>query len=316
MIKKSNKKITVALTGATGFLGRYILEELVSAGFRVKALARKQAVRESDVEWVIGDLNNSNALRHLCKNADFVIHAAGLVKALNRNIFFDVNETGTLNILQASKVAKTKGFLHVSSLVAREQHLSHYAASKRAAEIKVETHDWPFKWMIYRPGGIYGPRDMEILKIFKTVRKGFLPGAGSKNNRFSMIHAKDMARALIAQLSEPFTNEIIEISDGHKDGYCMNDVAETMSDILDIPRPRVYYLPKFLLWPVGFINSLYARFTDQPAILTQQKASELCHRDWVTDPDKAISNDIWVPDYDLKSGLDETIRWYNLKNYI
>ncbi len=129
----------VAVTGATGFIGRHLIAALVQAGWRVRLLLRREPSgaewRQSTPEVVAGSLDNEAAVARLVEGVDAVIHLAGLIKAARRADFFAVNEQGVARIARATKqLSPDAHFLLVSSLAAREPLLSDYAASKRAGE--------------------------------------------------------------------------------------------------------------------------------------------------------------------------------------
>ena len=126
--------LKIALTGATGFVGRAVVSALMAKSCQVSALVRDPARAEmnSNVRQVQGDLQNSAALDDLTKNADVVIHIAGVIGALSRNDFFVANEQGSLAVAEAAARNGVKRFVHISSLAAREPGLSMYGASKRA----------------------------------------------------------------------------------------------------------------------------------------------------------------------------------------
>ena len=128
-----------ALTGGTGFLGRYIAQAFVEAGWRVRVLIRQapaHPMRETiALELQLGSLSDAAALDRLVSGADVVVHAAGLVKALRRVEFMSVNRDGTARLAEA--VARTAGgtrLVLISSLAARSPAISAYAESKRAGE--------------------------------------------------------------------------------------------------------------------------------------------------------------------------------------
>ena len=126
--------LKIALTGATGFVGRAVVSSLMAKSCQVSALVRDPARAEmnSNVRQVQGDLQNSAALDDLARNADAVIHIAGVIGALRRNDFFAANEQGSLAVAEAAARNGVKRFIYISSLAAREPGLSMYGASKRA----------------------------------------------------------------------------------------------------------------------------------------------------------------------------------------
>src|SRR5512146_43576 len=128
-----------AVTGGTGFLGRYVVSALAAAGWRVRILARRRADHPQlsglSLEVVAGDLSDRRALCELSDGAEVIIHAAGLVKARTARAFQDVNIGGTANLAAAVKHGGAAArVLLVSSMAAREPQLSDYARTKRLSE--------------------------------------------------------------------------------------------------------------------------------------------------------------------------------------
>ena len=124
---------------------------------------------------------------------DAIVHGAGLVRALTAREFFQVNESGTAQLLEAAaKAAPDARFVHISSLVAREPQLSPYAASKRAAEHKLAALAGARDWIALRPPAIYGPGDHELLPLFKAAKLGILAYPASPNARVSTLHVADL----------------------------------------------------------------------------------------------------------------------------
>src|SRR6185295_20081915 len=114
--------LKIALTGATGFVGRAVVSAFLAKSCQVSALVRDPARAEmnSNVRQVQGDLQNNLALDELTRNADVVIHIAGVIGALSRNDFFVGNEQGSLAVAEAAARNGVKRFVHISSLAARE----------------------------------------------------------------------------------------------------------------------------------------------------------------------------------------------------
>jgi uncharacterized protein YbjT (DUF2867 family) len=129
----------VAVTGATGFVGRHLVAALARAGWQVRLLMRRDPVvaewRDAQPQIVAGDLRDAAALEALVEGVDRVVHVAGLIKAARRESFFSVNTGGSVKLAEAlQRRAPDAQLLHVSTLAAREPQLSDYAASKRAGE--------------------------------------------------------------------------------------------------------------------------------------------------------------------------------------
>ncbi len=300
---------TIALTGATGFLGGHTLRGLLEKGYKVKALTRRPQADTPNVEWVDGALGDARSLNQLVDGCDILLHLAGLTKALSRDIFIDVNVGGSKNLFKAAQQAGVSHVIHVSSLAAREPRLSHYGASKAGTELLLTARKWPFSWTIVRPPAIYGPGDKEILKLLKTTRFGVLPAPGGTGNRFSMIHATDLANALVTLCDKSNRQAIVEIDDGKNSGYTVKDVANALPaagkrSVRTIPIP----LP--VLGSIGAVNGAIANILNRPAMLTLSTARYLCHPDWTVKEPRRFKHAGWSPQFDLKAGLQDTIDWY------
>jgi len=308
----TNVKYTVALTGATGFLGGHVLQALIEAGYIVRALTRQEQPSQANVTWIKGSLSDPASLAALAKQADCMIHLAGLTKAKNRSTFFAVNRDGTDRVLKAAADANVKRFLLISSLAAREPHLSHYAASKAAAEGLVLNREWPFESLVLRPPAIYGPNDYEILKIIKATKFGVLPAPGGRKNRFSMIHVRDLADAIVAAISmKKFTQPMpMEIDDGTETGYSIENVADAIASLEENKKITTIPIPYFVLSGLGAVNLLLANVAQFAPMLTPAKAKELCHDDWTVNEASRFYPSGWHPKFNLPNGLKNTIEWY------
>src|SRR6266403_865643 len=130
---------TVAVTGATGFIGSHIVARLPTLGWRVRLLTRRLPVGPilagSRFTAVIGSLGDADALEELIRGCDAVVHCAGLIKAVRPADFFAINAAATGRLAAAAAATpRPPRFILLSSLAARQPELSAYAASKRAGE--------------------------------------------------------------------------------------------------------------------------------------------------------------------------------------
>lgn len=300
----------IAVTGATGFVGAHVLEQIRVAcpDAVLRALARRQQPDRPGVTWMPGTLDDPAALDDLVQDAGVVIHLAGAVKARTASGFYAVNGRGTASLLAAmARSAPAAGLIHVSSLAARQPALSPYAGSKAAAEEMVTGLGRDRSWTILRPPGVYGPGDAEILKLLRMARRGILPAPGHIGNRVSLIHARDLAE-LIARLAarDICHRAVLEVDDGQAGGYDYADLARILAQVLQRPvRPLTVPYP--LLSASGKLNGLARRLIGQTPMLTAGKARELCHPDWVARSGQAVLADIWTPQIDLSAGLRETV---------
>jgi nucleoside-diphosphate-sugar epimerase len=294
---------TVALTGATGFVGRVTIDRLVAAGWHVRALTRRDQPKKAGVIWIHGSLDNKASLAELSASADAVLHVAGVVNAPDASGFESGNVTGTANMLAAAQAAGISRFVHVSSLAARHPGLSMYGASKAKAEALVTSS--ALDWTIIRPPGVYGPGDTEMFDMFRIAAKGWaiLPPRG----RVSVIHVDDLARLLVALVSaENVSNQIVEADDGTKNGWTHESFAKAIGAAVG-REIRILHAPGVLLKFAGWADRAVR---GSKAKLTPDRASYLAHPDWTTNRDAVPSPDVWKPEISTHTGLIDTVDWY------
>ena len=300
---------TVALTGATGFVGRITLGRLLTAGWQVRALTRRDQPKTAGVTWVHGHLDDVTSLHELCKGADAVLHVAGVVNAPDAAGFESGNVAGTENMIAAAQSEGINRFVHVSSLAAREPALSMYGASKAKAENMVRAS--ALDWTVIRPPGVYGPGDTEMFDMFRIASKGwaFLPPRG----RVSVIHVDDLARLLVTLLSaENVSKRVFEADDGTAGGWSHEAFAQAIGaavgrNITALHAPRS--LLKFAGWADRAIRGPKAK-------LTPDRANYLAHPDWTIDSDAAPELQLWQPEIATQSGLEDTVSWYRTHGWM
>ena len=211
----------IAMTGATGFVGTDVLEQALGEGLRVNALTRRAQPPRARLKWVPGALEDAAALDTLVRDADAVIHIAGVVNAPDRAGFEAGNARGTVAVIDAMRRRGIRRLVHVSSLAAREPELSDYGWSKALAERHVKAS--ALDWTIVRPPAIYGPNDREMLDLFRMAKRGImmLPPGG----RLSVIHVGDLARLLLAAAKETENSlaRSYEVDDGTPGGWDHHD---------------------------------------------------------------------------------------------
>lgn len=261
-----------------------------------------------DIEWISGSLEDPDALRRLTKGATAVIHCAGAVRGVTREQFDATNADGVARLVRAASEQQPKPrFILLSSLAARENQLSPYAASKFKGENLLAGNAGDMHWIAVRPPAVYGPGDREMRPLFQWARRGIVPRFGSPGSRVSMIFVDDLVRALCAlALTSGSRGTIFELHDGHPGGYSIAEISETVAALY---RRRVLQLPVpvVVLRAVASTNLILARMLGYAPMLTPGKVRELTHRDWTCDNggiQKAID---WEPKIDLAKGIALTL---------
>lgn len=318
------------VTGATGFVGSHLVEALRLGGAEVTALARSPdraaALRTHGIRVVIGSLKDHASLEQAAADQDVVYHVAGLVAARNEAEFLSANQDGTLNLVTAAERRAKPRFVLVSSLAAGgpakrgvpltgsepPQPVTAYGRSKLAAERVVKASVLP--WSIVRPPIVYGPRDHEILKLFRIARLGVTPVFGDGSQELSAVHAADLARALIAvgnsttAIGRTYNACHPEVFTSAEFGRAIGAAMGRSVGTLRIPA----LLGRALL----SMTETSARLTGRTTILTTDKANEFFQPAWTGDPAPLIHDCGWWARYDLRTGLTDTYQWYRKAGWL
>ena len=303
--------MTVALTGATGFVGQAVLDVAQQRDIRVRALARRPQPERDNVDWLAGSLGDAQSLAGLCEGAEAVVHVAGLTNAPDPSAFHDANVAGTQRLIAAAKEARVKRFVFVSSLSAREPGLSAYGASKAEAEKLIEASG--LDWTIIRPPGVYGPRDVDYFEMFRTAAWGFvpLPPGGAS----SIIHVHDLARLLLDMVdAQPalVRRRTFEPDDGREGGWSHKELARAIGTAVE-RRVFAPHLPRQVLELAAKADRA---LRGDKARLTADRVGYMTHPNWVARSDRKVPRAVWEPVIPGEEGLRETADWYRREGWL
>lgn len=299
----------IAITGGTGFVGSHLIERAVATGHQVRALARREQSARASVTWVPGALDRPDALARLVEGCDAVVHVAGIING-DAQAFRLGNVVGTENMLDAASRAGISRFIHTSSLAAREPQLSTYGWSKAESEEPVMAAGG--EWTIIRPPAVYGPRDREMLELFRIARRGRivpLPPGG----RLSIIHADDLCDLILACLDRPESHgRTFEPDDGRDGGWGTVELARAIGRavgrrVLPLPLPR-------RLLEAGVIADRLVR--RDKAKLTRDRVNYFTHPDWTASPHARPPAELWHARIPTEEGLAATARWYGAHRWL
>src|SRR5882724_416989 len=311
---------TVAVTGATGFIGSHVVGQLGRAGWRVRILTRRVPANaefaDVAVDAVIGSLEDARAVARLVRGADAIVHAAGRIKARSHAEFFAANATGTRLLVEAAIAAGNRPrFVLLSSIAARQPQISDYAASKLAGEAELTRLDGELPWSILRPPAVYGPGDRETLAFFRALRMGLAMLPPVRNARLSLLHVGDLAAAIAAVLDAPAALPgTPELDDGHG-GYGWDEMISIAARHLGV-RPLRLPIPGPFLMGVAHLNEALHRATGDVAMLTPGKVREMLHADWTSRDGAVTAATGWRPQVDLDQGFAETVAWYRHNRWL
>ncbi|CAA0126145.1 Uncharacterised protein [Halioglobus japonicus] len=234
-----------------------------------------------------------------------MIHGAGAVRGNSQADFDRVNVAGTAAVLEAIRAQpRPLRLLLLSSMVAREPHLSWYSHSKWEGEQLLEQFT-DIDRTVLRPPAVYGPGDKEMLPIFELMQRGIAVVPGSPEVRMSLIHVSDLVEAIIACLrSEAASGQTLTLSDGRENGYNWHEMTAIAEEHWS-RRIRLFQVPRWLLNTVAAVNSKIANITGAAPMLTPPKLRELRHDDWVADNSAITAATGWTPKIGLREGLQQ-----------
>lgn len=309
----------VALTGASGFIGRRLVPLLAAAGWQVRLLLRRDPVlpewRDVEPQLVAGDLRDPAALAQLVDGVDAVVNVAGIIKATRASHYFAVNHRGAAALAEATqRLSPRAHLLHVSTVAAREPGMSDYAASKRAGEDAVLASAGT-QATVVRPPAVYGPGDRETLVFFQLAARHLVPLAGPPAAVAAMIHADDLARLLVAQLAETPRGAVLTAADARPGGYSWREVFETAARAVGNGDARFFHAPAALLRIAALAGDV-GKLLGSANMLNSQKLRELRHVDWSVPAGCQALPAGWQPRYSLVEGFAHTVAWYRRERWL
>lgn len=333
----------ILITGASGFIGGFLVEEALRRGYEtwagIRSSSSRNNLQDERIHFIDLKYNNHEALaRQLEEFAaehgawDYIIHNAGLTKTPDKRNFFRINTDYTINFIEALSIAgcKPKKFLLMSSLSSygRGDEINFspirlddpqkpdtaYGKSKQEAENFLR-HQKHFPYIILRPTGVYGPGEKDYFMEIKSVQSGFDFAVGSVPQRITFIYVKDLATvAFLALENEAIRNRHYFVADG--DVHTDESFARTIQDILQkkhvlharIPLSMVNIACHCSEWIGKLLNKSMTLNTDKYIILKQ--------RNWICDIESLKADLNFTPAYSLKKGLEESIEWYRNEGWL
>jgi len=327
----------ILITGASGFVGSFLVAEALSRGLEVYAGVRKTSSRKylqderihffevnfADVEGMAQQLKD--------QNFDYIIHNAGVVGAPKRAIYFRVNCELTQKFIEAIEKAdfNLKKFTYTSSLAAygpssnsnladfvketdTPKPITTYGQSKLKAEhfLKNKAN---LPWLIIRPTAVYGPRETDIFSFFQIVNRHLETYIGFQKQQLTFIYVKDLVRLMLdATLSEQ-QQKTYFVADG--DIHPAQDLGKYARQFLQKKTIKIH-VPTALVSGIAFLAESFGKVTGNMPTFNLEKVAELKSLNWKCDIQPIQKDFGFKANYDLEKGLKETLEWYKKEGWL
>ena len=337
---------TILVTGATGFIGSFIVEEALKKGMEVWAAVRKTSsleyLRDPRIHRIELNLSSEDDLKRMLADHpfDYVVHAAGVTKCLHEEDFYRTNTEGTKNLVNAIRALQMplKRFVYLSSLSIfgpikekqpyqeiRETDIPQpntaYGKSKLLAEQfldevnkALQPGEQPFPYVILRPTGVYGPREKDYFLMAKSIKGHSDFSVGYKRQDITFVYVMDVVQAVFLAIDYGKTGRKYFLSDGQV--Y----QSSTFSNLIHQELGRPWWIrikaPIWVLRIVTFFGEHIGRMTGKITALNNDKYHILRQRNWRCDIQPAIDELGYHPEYPLELGVPLTIRWYKENKWL
>ena len=328
----------ILITGASGFIGSFIVEEALKRGLETWAAVRgsssKAYLQDERINLITLNLSSREQLVEQLRphQFDYVVHAAGVTKCIDKRDFRRINTEGTKNLVQALQQLQMplKRFVYLSSLsvygAIREQQPyeeiretdtpqpnTEYGRSKLEAERWLDgLKDFPC--VTLRPTGVYGPRERDYFLMAKSIKGHSDFAVGYKRQDITFVYVSDVVQAVFLAMEKGQQGRKYFLSDGQV--Y----QSTTFSDLIHEELGRPWWIritaPVWVLRIVTFFGEYIGRLTGKISALNNDKYNILRQRNWRCDIQPAIDELGYQPQVKLKEGVRRSIKWYKEQGWL
>lgn len=329
----------ILITGASGFIGSYIVEEALKRGFETWAAIRRSSSRaflqDERIHFLELNFSSQEKLEEQLKDHqfDYVVHAAGATKCLHKEDFFRINLEGTQHLVNALLTLQMplKRFVYISSLsimgAIREQQPyeeiresdeaqpnTAYGKSKLAAEEWLSSLTSPFPYIILRPTGVYGPRERDYFLQVKSIRNHVDFAVGLQRQDITFVYVTDVVQAIFLALDKGEIGRKYFLSDGEV--YQSSEFSNLVHRELGCPWWIRITAPIWLLRVITWCGDYLGRMTGKMSALNNDKFNILRQRNWRCDIEPARRELGYEPEVKLAEGVHRSIQWYKENKWL
>ena len=339
----------ILVTGASGFIGSYIVEKALDENFEVWVAVRSTSslryLTDQRIHFLDLDFSDEKKLtdslsscKEFCPQGwDYIVHAAGITKGKSDNDFIQVNYEGTKRLVHSlrNNHLLPKRFVYLSSLSVlgsirqerektggyvyaemKEQDIAcpntAYGKSKLMAEDYLVAQN-DLDVVILRPTGVYGPREKDYFLMVKSIANHVDFSAGFYPQEITFVYVKDLVDAIFIVMDKGERNRKYFVSDGRT--YSSRDFSDLIQKEMGVAFVVHIIAPLLVLKLVCTLGSWMAKLTGRMTALNKDKYHILKQRNWRCDI-SPIEQLGYCPKYDLAKGTKETVAWYQREKWI
>lgn len=332
----------VLVTGASGFIGSFLVEGALERGMQTWAGIRKtsswkylQDKRIRFAELNFGDKQKLKEQLAAHKQEhdgwDYIVHCAGVTKCLHKEDFDKGNFQATVNFVEALKELDMvpERFIYISSLsIFGPIHEEDYAPISECDEAQPNTAygvsklksekylqsltDFPY--VIYRPTGVYGPRERDYFLMAQSVKQHVDFAAGFKRQDITFIYVKDLVQAVYLGVKPEALRRAYFVSDGQV--YASSTFSDLIKKELGNPWLVRIKCPLVILKLISIVAEAGAKCLGKTSTLNRDKYNIMKQRNWRCDISPIVKELGFCPEYLLERGVQETIAWYKEEKWL
>lgn len=332
----------ILVTGASGFIGSFLVEGGLERGMRVWAGMRKSSRRRylqdprtefAELDFAHPDVLTSQLAEHKRAHGgwDYIIHCAGVTKCLHKEDFDRGNYVYTRHFVEALQALDMvpRQFVYISSL-------SVYGPVREADYTPISEHDTPvpntaygvsklksehylqsladFPVVIFRPTGVYGPRERDYFLMAQSIKQHLDLAAGFKRQDLTFVYVKDLVQAIYLAISRGVKHRAYFVSDGQV--YPSRRFSDLIQKELGNPWVIHVKCPLFILKVVSLLAEFFAGCLGKVSTLNGDKYNIMKQRNWQCDISPLVEELGYRPEYPLERGVKEVIAWYKKEGWL
>ena len=296
----------IVVTGARGFIGGHVTEYLRARGDDVRTV-------------VVRTSHDEASLRDTLLGADALVHAAGVVSAIDPNQFVAGNVDVTRMVAAAAASAGAR-LVHISSLAAagpaprasprRESDppapITPYGLSKLEGE-RVVAGTEGLRWTILRPGVVYGPRDRGLFPLFRYASRGLLPLVGPESTAYMFIQVTDVVKTIAAAIDANVDGETMFVA--HPTPVTPRELLSLIREATN-PRARIVPIPGTLLYAASYAGQALGALARHPMPINRSRYAEFVSGGFVCSVDALRDRLGVVASMTLPQGIRGAAKWY------